>query len=218
MTELTTFRALTGEISKQKVAATVKKIEDSFARRDVFEGANATVSTSSYAVNRKMVLDNKEAVARFLAALNIEPANLIERKINASKMFNAKALKKVVELARFAVTGNRKIEKVMSAFIICSLAYEAKHNGAAISNAINKSFLSNLDFSKVLDAELADYLADYQHAFISGGKDTQSSQARCVLEALGLGEIVATDNRYRGGLKLNANHAFFADFSAAFVK
>lgn len=218
MTTETTFRALTASFSTQKVGAMVKKIEESFARRDEFEGANA-VGANSYTANRDKVLANKQAVARFFLALNIEPANVIERKVNATKMFNAKALKKVVELAQFACTGNKKLEKVMSSFIICSLAFDARNSGEAISNSVNKSFLSNLDFSKIVkDQELADYLADYQHSFISGGKDTQSSQARCVIEALRLGEVVTCDNRYRGGIKLHSNHSFFADFSAAFVK
>lgn len=219
MTNETSFRSLCASLNQNRVNLVVGKIKASFARRDVFEGDTANDSSSSYAKQRKMVLDNSQAVARFFLALNIEPANVIERKINANKMFNAKALKKIVELAKFSVTGSKKIEKVMSAFIVCSLAFDARSNNEAISNSVNKSFLSNLDFSKIVqDTELADYLADYQHSYISGGKDTQSSQARCVLEVLGLAEVVSCDNRYRGGVKIATDHLFYSDFASEFVK
>lgn len=213
-----TFNAACNAVAQDKVDAMVQQIEESFARRDVFEGAAAADSSSSYAKNRNAVLKNKIAVARFFVALNVTAASVIERKVSANKMFNAKALKKIVELARFAVTGNKSIEKVMSAFILCALQFE-KSTGAAISNAINKSFVSSFDFSKIVaDADLAAYLADYQHAYISGGKDTQSSQARNVLDVLNLGSIVNCDNRSRGGITLNTDHAFFADFTAAHLK
>ena len=210
-----TFRDRCNAFDTATVDSMVAKINASLERRD--NAANN--GGGSYTKERAKVVANIGAVARFFLALNIEPSQVIERRVVASAMFNAKALKKVVELARFAVTGNKSIEKVMSAFIICALAFENRTDGAAISNRINKSFLSNLDFSKIVeDEELADYLADYQHAYISGGKDTQSSQARNVLDVLGLGEIVNCDNRSRGGIVLNNTHAFFADFCEAFIK
>lgn len=208
------FRDTCNAIAQDRVDAMILAIEESFARRDTFEGAAALDSSSSYAKNRNAVLANKVAVARFFCALNVTAAGVIERKVSANKMFNAKALKKIVELSRFAVLGERKIEKVMSAFTFCALAFDG-----AISNATNKNFLSSLDFSQIVnDSDLASYLADYQHAYISGGKDTQSSQARNVLDVLGLGSIVNVDNRSRGGIELNRAHPFFADFNAAFRK
>lgn len=215
--EVVTFRARCNAFAQDLIDSTVTAIRESFDRRDTFEGANASGS-NSYTVNRDKVLANAPCVARFLLALDVAPSAVIERKVSSAKMFNAKALKKVVELAQFAVLDSRKIEKVMSAFIMCALAFDAKQSGA-ISNATNKSFLSSLDFNLICaDAELADYLADYQHSFISGGKDTQSSQARNVLDVLGLGAIVSCESRSRGGIELNSAHAFFADFTAAFVK
>ncbi len=217
MTDIVSLRSIARDLSTSKVNATVKKIEESFSRRDTFEGANA-IGATSYTVNRDKVLANKQAVARFLAALNVAPSAVIERKVSAAKMFNAKALKKIVELAQFVVNDSRKIEKVMTAFIVCALAFDAKNSGA-ISNAVNKSFLSNLDFNLIVtDTELADYLADYQHAFISGGKDTQSSQARNVLDVLGLASIVNCDSRYRGAIEIERDHAFYSLFSGAFLK
>lgn len=215
--ETLSFRDKCNAFSQIDVDTMVASLRDSFARRDTFEGANATGS-NSYTVNRDKVLNNSVAVARFFLALGITPSAVIERKVSSNKMFNAKALKKIVELAQFACTGAKKIEKVMSAFIVCSLAFDAK-SGDAIANRFNKSFLSNLDFSKIVeDAELAAYLSDYQHSFMSGGKDTQSSQARNVLDVLGLGSIVTVENKSRGGIAINRDHDFFADFTAAFCK
>jgi len=197
------------------VAAMREKIAKSFERRDVFE---ATKSDLSYQREKTRMLDAGVAVSRFFLALNIEPANVIERKVNSTGMFNAKALKKIVELARFAVTGDRRVEKVMLSFIACALLFDASNTGAAIGNNLNKSFLSNLQLDKIIsDTDLAEYLADYQHKYMTGGKDTQSSQARNVLDVLGLGEIVNVDSRNRGGILINSDHDFYALFRDAFM-
>lgn len=216
--ETVDLRDAANKFSDARVKTMTKKIEESFARRDEFEGANATNSASSYAKNRDKMLNNKIAVARAFLALGIEASDVIERKVTETKMFNAKALKKIVELSQFIVTDSRKIEKVMSAFIVCALKFSDNAQGA-ISNSLNKGFVSKLDFSQIVtDAELADYLADYQHAYISGGKDTQSSQARNVLDVLGLASIVNCENRYRGGIEINSEHAFYQLFASAFTK
>ncbi len=211
-----TFRDRCKAFATDIVDQTVTAIRESFNRRDLFESPSSLATGASYRVNRDKVLSNASNVARFFLALDVAPSAVIERKVSSVAMFNSKALKKIVELANFAVTGEKKLEKVMSAFIVCSLAFEVKQSGA-ISNAHNKSFLSSLNFNSIVtDSELADYLADYQHAFMSGGKDTQSSQARNVLDVLGLGRIVTCDNRSRGGIAMNSDHAFFADFTAAY--
>lgn len=197
------------------VAAMQADIVASFARRDVFE-SNAA-SDLSYTRERARMLEASAPVARFFLALNVSPSSVIERKVNSSNMFNAKALKKIVELARFACGTSNKVEKVMLAFIACALTFDAKLNGA-IANKVNKSFLSGLNFDKIVsDTELADYLSEYQHKYMSGGKDTQSSQARNVLDVLGLGRIVTCDNANRGGIEINSNHLFFAQFRTAFM-
>ena len=215
--DVSTFRDKCAAIAQADVTAMQADIVASFARRDTFEAANA-IGVTSYTTNRAKVLGNSIAVSRFLLALNVTAASVIERKVSANAMFNSKALKKIVELAQFACTGSKKIEKVLQAFIVCSLAFEAKQSGA-IANRFNKSFLSSVDFSQIVsDSDLADYLADYQHAFMSGGKDTQSSQARNVLDVLKLGSIVNCENKSRGGIEIDTTHLFYADFTAAFCK
>jgi hypothetical protein len=130
-------------------------------------------------------------------------------------MFNAKALDKITELAQFAVGHGATVQKVTLAFIACALAFD---QGDAIDNKLNKNFLSNADVSRlVTDADLAAYIADYQHKFMTGGKDTQSSQVRNVLDVLGLGQIVSND-RARGAIIINADHAFFDHFRAELMK
>jgi hypothetical protein len=212
--DTSTFRERCAAFDDSQVDAMVVQIEESVARRDAASD-NGGLSWSN---SRKLIEKNKIALARFFLALNLHAANVIENRLVSSALFNAKALKKVVELAKFAVTGSKEIEKVLSCFIICALAFDAR-TGDAISNRFNKSFLSSLSFDKLnVDAELAEYLADYQHKYMTGGKDTQSSQARRVLEVLGLAEIVNCENRSRGGIALKSDHAFFADFASAFTK
>lgn len=195
-------------------AATVdamrERIVASFDRRDTFEGINATDSASSYAKARKNMTANSVAVARAFLALDIEPANVIERKVVENKMFNAKALDKVTEICAFICGNSTRFQKVTQAFIACAMLYSSR-NDTAIDNATNKAFLSNSSFKMIADDELRDYLRDYQHKFMSGGKDTQSSQVRNVLDVLNLASIVTVE-RARGGIVLNDTHEFYSLF------
>jgi hypothetical protein len=192
-------------------------IEASFDRRDAFEERNGLNldSESSYSKAKAKMLKASVSVARFFLALDIAPSAVIERQVAENKMFNAKALDKVTELAQMVVGIGAKVQKVTVAFIACALAFD---KGEAIDNKVNKLFLSNNDVSKlVADAEIADYIRDYQHKFMTGGKDTQSSQVRNVLDVLGLGAIVSTD-RARGAVQINAKHLFFDHFRSIYLK
>lgn len=221
MTELS-LRDRANAFDASTVESMVSRIDSAIALRDITENNGG----GSWLNSRKLIESNKQAFARFLLAMNVEPSAVICDRVVSSAMFNAKALKKVVELAKYTITGkayetradgSKKwlIEQVLIAFIICSLRWSAFNNNESISNRFNKSFLSGLDFSKIVqDSELAESIADYQHKFMSGGKDTQSSQSRRVLEVLGLGEITNDENRYRGGIALNTDHAFFDLFCA----
>lgn len=215
MTEVS-FRSLCANVSTDAIDAMCANIDAAIEKRD----ASANNGGGSWLDSRKRLLASKSNVARFFVALNVKAENVLLRSVVSNALFNAKALKKVVELANFACNGSKQVEKVMSSFVICSLRFSAMNDeNNAISNAVNKAFLSSQKFDDIVkDAELAAYLADYQHTFMSGGRDTQSSQARNVLDVLNLGEIVACDNRYRGGIKINADHAFFSDFCDAFLK
>lgn len=205
-----TFAEAAKSVSTKRVDAMIESIHASFARRDTFEGANAENSASSYAVNKRKVIEHEQTVARFFCALGIkDAAQVIERQVNSSKMFNAKALKKVVELARFSQGGLavNKVETVMTAFIMCTAKMTADTDGAPLVNGATKAFLSgdNLD-SLIADEKLREAISKMRHNTISGGKDTQSSQARNVADVLGLGEIVNADSRYRGAIKMNHEH------------
>jgi hypothetical protein len=202
------------------VETRIDAIIESFDRRDAFEernGLNVDDKSTSYSKAKNKMLSAQVAVARFTLALDIEPSAIIERKVVESKMFNAKALEKVTEFALFTVgKGDDKIQSVSVAFIACALVF---HDDAkAIDNTVNKLFLSNADVSKLVsDEKIADYVKDYQHKFMTGGKDTQSSQVRCALEVLGLATI-ANETRFRGGIKLHADHDFFAAFADRYMK
>ncbi|MFM7008595.1 MAG: hypothetical protein ACKO0Z_04585 [Betaproteobacteria bacterium] len=215
MTEVLSLRDRANAFASNEVDSMVADIDAAVTLRD----NTADNGGLSWSNSRKLIEANKVSLARFLLSLNVTPSAVICDKVVQSAMFNAKALKKVVELARFVVTGNKKIESVLQCFIICSLRWSSFNNNEAISNRFNKSFLSGVNFADIVkDAELAAALAEYQHKFMSGGKDTQSSQARRVLEVLGLGTIDNTENRYRGGVQINSDHSFFELFSDAYLK
>lgn len=215
-----TFKDKCASFDDATVAEMVKSIEESVERRTATDTSRAAWSTES-----ARILNNKGSLARFFLALGKRASDVIENRVVSGKYFNAYACKKIVELAQFAnsgktyINGKRTCEMVMSSFIICALAFDARNEGEAISNRVNKSFLSSNDLSKlVADEELAEYMTEYQHKYMTGGKDTQSSQARRVLDILGLGEIVNCENRSRGGIVINGAHSFFADFAAAYTK
>ena len=217
-----TFAEICKSVTAKRVDAMVESIEASFARRDEFEGATADNSGSSYCVNRNKVLEHKHTVARFFCALGIKNAgDVIERKVNSNKMFNAKALKKIVELARFSQGGLKvtSVESVITAFIICTSALSRKNDGAALVNANNKAFLSSGDLSSFIeDEKLREAIEKQRHATISGGKDTQSSQARNVCDVLKIGSIVNEDSRYRGAFKIDHEHALVRMVESASTK
>ena len=216
-----TIREAAQAFTDAQVAECVDALDQSFERRDFFEIANNLDldASNSYTKARDKMLANKVSVARFLLALDVQPSAVIERKVAETKMFNAKALDKVTELA-VAVLNNTahaisKVQKVTVAFIACALAFD---NGDAIDNKVNKQFLSNNDVSKmVANDDIAEYVSAYQHKYITGGKDTQSSQVRNVLDVLGLGSIVSNE-RARGAIMLNGDSFFFDWFRASYLK
>lgn len=218
--DVVSFRETALAFTDAKVADMVTLIEESFERRDIFETACAVAITgkaSSYAREKTRMLNNKIAVARFFLALDLAPSAVIERKVSESSMFNAKALKKVTELARFACGIGERLERVTRAFIACALI--ASDRGiATATNATNRKFLCGADFSgQVTDVDLIEHLDTLRHRAMTSGAETQSSQARNVLDVLGLGRIESVE-KPRDAITVNASHAFFAEFRAAFMQ
>lgn len=201
------------------VDAMSAQIDACFIGRDAFEasqGLDLADRSSSYAKAQKNMRANMVAVARGLLALNVEPSNVIRRKVVSGAEFSAKALDKVTEICAFICGNTSRFQKVTQAFIACSIVV-ADHDDSAIGNRVNKLFLSNASFDKLVsDKELAQYVSDYQHKFMSGGKDTQSSQVRNVLDVLGLGEIVTVDHA-RGGIRINRSHGFYNLFRERYL-
>lgn len=216
--ETVTFRATALAFDDSQVAAMRTAITESFERRDVFEASQGVnlATDSSYTRERKRMLANDIAVARLFLALGVEPASVIERKVSESSMFNAKALKKITEIARFSCGYGEKLERVTRAFIACALIASDKGIATA-TNATNRKFLCGADFSgQVTDADLIAHLDELRHRAMTSGAETQSSQARNVLDVLTLGRIESVD-KPRDAITINAQHAFFADFRTAFM-
>lgn len=191
----------------------------SFDRRDSFEESNglSLVSDSSYVRERNRMLKNEIAVSRFFLALGISASDVIERKVSSSSMFNAKALKKVTELAQYVVSYGVTIEKVTRAFIACALIASDRGH-IDITNDINRKFLNGSDFSAYIsDQELIDYLRDQRHVAMTSGAETQSSQARNVLDVLGLG-VIKSVHKNRDAIALDTSHSFYSMFRGDFMK
>lgn len=213
-----TLRETANAFSSQKVTAMVTKLETSFARRDAFEAANglSLAAKSSYTVERDRMLKNKVAVARFFLALGLEPCDVIERKVAENAMFNAKALKKVTEIAQFVCGYGQRLERVMRAFIACAIVAHDR-NVTVMTNRVNVQFLNGADLSsRVTDEDLLEHLETLRHRAMTSGAETQSSQARNVLAVLGLGDILSVE-KPRDAISINRDHEFFAMFESAFM-
>jgi hypothetical protein len=201
------------------VDAMMLAIEMSFDRRDRFESANGlnVAVDNSYTRERDRMLKNKVSVARFFLALGLSASNVIERQVSSNAMFNAKALKKVTELAQFTCGYGQKLEKVMQAFIACALV--ATDRGySVITNEINRRFLNSSGFTSLFkDQDLIDYLDEQSHRTMTSGAETQSSQARNVLDVLGLGSI-KTVHKNRDAIEIDATNGFYVLFRERFMK
>lgn len=218
-TETKTLREVALSYGDADVGLMVEDIHKSFERRDDFEESQglSLAIDNSYTRERKRMLGAEIAVARFFLVLGISASDVIERKVASNAMFNAKALKKVTELARYSVGFGHKLEKVTRAFIACGLiASDRGHT--AITNDVNRKFLNGSDFSSLIkDQELIDYLREQRHIAMTSGAETQSSQARNVLDVLGLGNITSV-TRNRDAIILHSDHSFFELFRNDFMK
>lgn len=203
--------------SDARVKTMCGKLTESIERRHSFELTQGLAMTgaTSWEKARKQLEASQIAVARMFLALNLEPAAVIERQAVEGKMFNAKAIKKIVELAQFTCGMPGKIERVTKAFIACALIASDKNPGSAITNAVNQRFLGNKDLSTLItDKDILDNLDDLRHKSMSTGAETQSSQARNVLDVLGLGTIT-TVTRARDAVVLNLDSPFYGLFRKA---
>jgi hypothetical protein len=202
-----------------KVVATMKgKITQSFKRRDQFESDNGlnVSDRNSYTVERDRMLKNSTAVAMLFLALDLQPSDVIERKVASNAMFNAKALKKVNEIATFVCGYGERLERVMRAFLACAIVATDKGHDV-ITNAINARFLNSDDLkAHVTDSDLLDNLAELRATHMTSGAATQSSQCRNVLDVLGIGSIRSIE-KPRDAIALDTTHGFIQLFRERFM-
>lgn len=205
--------------SNVEVAAMCGKLKKSFDRRDQFETAQgcSIIEKNSYTVERDRMLKNNVAVSRFFLALAIEPSAVIERKVASNAMFNAKALKKVTELAQFVVGHGAKLERVIKSFIACAIiATDRKVD--VITNEVNRRFLCSQGFTaQINDQDLIDHLDELRLRSMTSGAETQSSQMRNVLDVLGLGEIRSIE-KPRDAIVLHIDSPFYSVMRKALLK
>lgn len=215
--EVQTLKDVALGFSPADVAGMEAKISESLERRHQFELAQGLTLTgaTSWEKAKKQVESASNAVARFFLALGLTPAGVFERQAVEGKMFNAKAIKKIVELAQFTCGMGSKLERVTKAFIACAIIASDKQPGVPITNRLNQRFLGNKDLgSFIADKDILDHLDDLRHKSMSTGAETQSSQARNVLDVLGLGRITSVE-RARDAVVLDLSSPFYGMFRAA---
>ena len=216
MTDQNNARTETVSISEKLKAVTpaqigsmTRKINESVARRDEFEkqqGLSLADTSSSWYKAKAKIEKGKSAFARYCVAMNIEPRNIIERKLFSHKMYNAKGLVKVIEATQLACGNTETMQKVTQAFIACAIvASDSGHN--VISNDVNVNFINSRSFDSLLRDDLAQALDDFRMKSMTSGAPTQSSQVRNMLDALQVGEI-GQINRPRDCISLNLDHGF----------
>lgn len=217
--EAPSFKDLALAFDQEAVDAMGEEIQASLDRRHAFElsqGLTLTGSTS-WEKSKKQAEGAKIALARMFLALGIKPTNVFERRLVEGKMFNAKSIKKIVELAQFSCGLSGKLERVTRAFIACCLIADSKNPGEPITNAINARFLNSRDLGAwIKDQDILDNLDQLRHKSMSAGADTQSSQARNVLDVLGLGTVTKVE-RERDAVCINAAHPFYELFREKFM-
>lgn len=218
-TEVVTIRDRALAFTDAQVDTMRTSLAASFDRRDIFEtsqGLDVTAS-NSYTKARDAMLKSDVAVSRLFLALAIEPSHVIERKVVENAMFNAKALDKVREIAVFASGIGERMQRVTRAFIACALIATDK-GVKVITNDVNRAFLNSADLSSYIsDRDLLDNLDELRHRAMSSGDATQSSQARNVLDVLGLGSIKSV-TKARDAIELDTSNDFYALFRGRFMK
>lgn len=214
-----TLREVSLSFDDATVVAASEAVRASFERRDAFEASNglAIFTDNSYTRERNRMLTNINAVTRLFLALGIEASDVIERQVSSTAMFNAKALKKITEIALYVSGYAHKLERVTRAFVACAII--ATDRGVSlITNDTNRKFLCSAGFSgQITDQDLIDHLDDLRHRAMTSGAETQSSQARNVLDVLGLGTIKSV-HKNRDAIELHTDSLFFAMFRKDFLK
>lgn len=201
------------------VSLMVTDIHESFERRDTFEASNglSLAADSSYTRERDRMVKNSIAVARLFLACGVTASSVVERKVAESAMFNAKALKKVTEIAQFVCGFGQRLERVLRSFVACAIVATDK-GVTVIDNRVNVQFLNSFDLTaRLTDQDLIDSLDDLRHRAMTSGAETQSSQARNVLDVLNIGRITSV-TKPRDAIVIDANHGFIAQFREAFMK
>ena len=160
----TSLRETALSFSPQQVGGMTRRINDAIARRDEFEAKNG--GGKSWEDAKKGVAKAEKALAMFLLALDVDPKNIFERQLVEGKLFNAKSIKKVVEMAKFVTSKGEatRMEKVIQSFTACALlAADKLGEDAVFTNDVNRRFLNSADLSQIADDDLREAMEDARH-------------------------------------------------------
>lgn len=194
-----------------RVVAMVADIRAQFDKRDIQE---ATKPALSYNTERARMLANVDSVARLFVALDMSDASFINRTLHSGTQFNAKAFKKVTEIALSVCGINSKIERVTRAFFACTILL-AKAGKVELVNKTNQAFVDGARFEdELLDSELVAAINANRREHCGNSSATQSSQMRQIFEALNVAQIMPG----RHGLIVNRSSKLYQYFNLTLFK
>jgi hypothetical protein len=210
-------------LSTESVDSMMLSIDNAFAIRDNFETRDGEiVAGKAYRDVRKKMIANKRNVAcLFLVSGVTDASNVICRKLVETNMFSAYALVKMNEIADLVCGApNHKMQAVTRAFLACAIV--ATDNGATVIDNVDNALFLKRDALKASsyfkdDEKAFDMMTRWARGHCENSEQTQSSQVRCVLEALNFATLVH-DKRSRGAIAIDTSHAFIKLFRGAYMK
>lgn len=210
-------------LSTENVDSMMLSIDNAFAARDIFETRDFTVDAGkAYTDVRKKMLANKRNVASLFLVAGIDDAsNVICRKLVETNMFSAYALVKMNEIANMVCNApSYKLQAVTRAFIACAIV--ATDNGATVIDNVDNALFLKRDALKASsyfadDEKTFDMMTRWSRGHCENSEQTQSSQVRCVLEALNFATLDHS-KRSRGAIKIDVSAPFIKLFRGAFMK
>ena len=137
------------KLPPKKVSNMVEALNANYAERWLYELGKRPNASHTW-LRRAAWVRNNESFARFMLALNADPANLLNRERIAGARSDLKGLDKIKALYRYTTGKTNKLGKLEAALF--ALTIIAANKGYAwISNAQLELVLSTLDITSLSD-------------------------------------------------------------------